>query len=205
MDSALTVNSKLREAIETGARAESNLCWTCGTCDSECPINLAANRLRPRQIVRLANLGLLEDLLCMPEIWYCLTCHHCVEVCPNGVQPAEVIRFIREESLRRQIVKVNMVQRYRQLLGRFQRVRWHATVRSINGGLDSVSEEHGSILQSNCRSPRYPQQHSPSGWSIFAMRPMSIYPCASRAVNAPIAVPYSMRDPSLTPRPQSVW
>lgn len=141
MAPTLEVRSELRKVVETGSRAESNLCWTCGTCDSECPVNIATNRLSPRKIVRLANFGLLDELLGMPEIWYCLTCQRCLEVCPNGVKPAEVIRFIREEALRRQVVKWDTLQSYRELFGRFQRVRWHAAVHCISGELDAVSEQ----------------------------------------------------------------
>ena len=141
MASTLNVKSELRKVIETGARAESNLCWTCGSCDSECPINVATSRLSPRRIVRLANFGLLDELLGLPDIWYCLTCQRCPDVCPNGVKPSEVIRFIREEALRRQTVKWDMLKGYRELFGRFQRVRWHATVRCIEGELDTVSEK----------------------------------------------------------------
>ncbi|MDH3558583.1 MAG: 4Fe-4S dicluster domain-containing protein, partial [Deltaproteobacteria bacterium] len=137
----LTPDSELRKVIETGTQAASNLCWACGTCDNECPINLASNRLSPRKIVRMANMGLLDELFSIPEIWYCLTCQRCLDVCPNGVKPAEVIRFIREESLRRQIVKWETLQDYEKLFGRFQRVRWHATVRCIQGELDTVTDE----------------------------------------------------------------
>ena len=144
MDPIVIPDSELRQVIETSSRAESNLCWTCGTCDSECPINLATNRLRPRKIVRLAYLGLMDELLELKDIWYCLTCQRCHRVCPNGVRPAEVIRFIREESLRRQLVDWDMVLRYKKLFGRFQRVRWHATVSCINGGLDGVSQKQWS-------------------------------------------------------------
>ena len=141
MEPIVIPDSELREVIESNSRAESNLCWTCGSCDSECPINLATNRLRPRKIVRLAYMGLLDELLEMPDSWYCLTCQRCYGVCPNGVRPAEVIRFIREESLRRQIVDWDMVQQYKKLFGRFQRVRWHAALRCMEGELDTVSEE----------------------------------------------------------------
>jgi heterodisulfide reductase subunit C len=89
----------------------------------------------------MANMGLLDELLSIPEIWYCLTCQRCLDVCPNGVKPAEVIRFLREESLRRQIVKWEALQDYEKLFGRFQRVRWHATVRCIQGELDAVTDE----------------------------------------------------------------
>jgi heterodisulfide reductase subunit C len=141
MDFLMTPDGKLRNIIETSAQAASNQCWACGTCDNECPINLATNRLSPRKIVRLANFGFLDELLTMPEIWYCLACQRCLEVCPNFVKPAEVIRFAREESLRRQIVKWDMLLHYKDLLGRLQRVRWHATVRCLDGGLNGVSEQ----------------------------------------------------------------
>lgn len=141
MDPTLTPNSALRKVIETEAKGASNRCWACGTCDNECPINLATNRLSPRKIVRLANYGLLDELLGEPAIWYCLTCYRCFEVCPNRVKPADLIQFIREESLRRQIVKWDVLLRYKKLFGRFQRVRWQAAFHCINGGLDFVSED----------------------------------------------------------------
>ncbi len=141
MDSILTPNSELREVIETSTRSASNLCWVCGSCDNECPVNLASNRLSPRKIVRMANMGLFDELLSIPEIWYCLTCQRCIDVCPNGVKPAEVIRFVREESLRRQIVRWETLQDYEKLFGRFQRVRWHATVLCIQEDLDTVTDE----------------------------------------------------------------
>jgi heterodisulfide reductase subunit C len=140
MEPILTPNNELRKVIEAEAKSTSNQCWACGTCDSECPINLATNRLSPRKIVRMANYGLLDELLGEPEIWYCLTCYRCFEVCPNQVKPAEVIQFIREEALRRQIVKWDTLLSYREILGRFQRVRWQAAHYCMNGGLDSVSE-----------------------------------------------------------------
>ncbi len=141
MNSSLTADRELRKLIETATQADSNLCWACGTCDNECPINIASNRLSPRKIVRMANYGLLDELLGDPQIWYCLTCYRCFDGCPNRVKPAEVIQFIREEALRRQIVKWDMVQSYKKLFGRFQRVRWHATVQCMDGELDGVSEQ----------------------------------------------------------------
>ena len=155
MNSSLTVNRELRTVIQSSTRAESKLCWACGTCDNECPINIASNRLSPRKIVRLANYGLLDELLAAPEIWYCLTCYRCFHGCPNGVKPAEVIQFIREESLRRHLVKWDMVQTYKKLFGRFQRVRWHATVRCMDGELDSVSDQQWyDWLETSVELPR---------------------------------------------------
>jgi heterodisulfide reductase subunit C len=68
--SVLTPDPKLRLHIEQAVRAESHMCWTCRSCANECPVNLATSRLQPIKIVWMANLGLLDELLRAPEIWY---------------------------------------------------------------------------------------------------------------------------------------
>ena len=132
---------KARKAIEKNTGAEMNLCWTCSTCDSECPIYRATGRLRPQKIVRMANLGFIEDLISLPEIWYCLTCRRCNRMCPNLVKPAEVIRFSREEAIRRKLFSWDTFLRYRDFFSRFQRVRWHAAEQCLNGEMELLSRD----------------------------------------------------------------
>ena len=57
-----------RSQIESRSHTTSFMCWTCGSCDFECPVNIATGRLRPQKLVRLATLGLVEELLEQPEI-----------------------------------------------------------------------------------------------------------------------------------------
>jgi heterodisulfide reductase subunit C len=83
MSNPLIPSLELRKLIESRAFALSSLCWTCGSCDLECPVNRATNRLRPQKLVRMANLGMLEELLGLPEIWYCLNCRRCMMTCPT--------------------------------------------------------------------------------------------------------------------------
>jgi heterodisulfide reductase subunit C len=126
-----------RSTIERSAQADVSVCWTCSTCDSECPIFRATGRLRPQKVVRMANLGFLEDLLSLPEIWYCLRCKRCNQVCPNLVKPAALIRFLRNDAIRRNLFSWEWFSRYRNLFLRFQRVRWHAAEQSLNGEITS--------------------------------------------------------------------
>jgi len=131
----------LRKTIESNAHAQANLCWTCSTCDSECPVYLATGRLRPQKIVRMANLGFLDDLLSLPEIWYCLTCKRCNYVCPNLVKPASIISFSRQEALRSNLLPWEVFLRYRDFFSRFQRVRWHTAEQCLKGDVESISHE----------------------------------------------------------------
>ena len=126
---ALSPDSKLRRHIEQAVHAESHMCWTCRSCATECPVNLATNRLQPVKIVWMANLGLFDELLHAPEIWYCQQCNRCNQICPMSVKPAGVIRYIRNEMVRRNLVSYNAVRRHHELYGRFQRARWHMVLR----------------------------------------------------------------------------
>ncbi|MBI5594054.1 MAG: 4Fe-4S dicluster domain-containing protein [Deltaproteobacteria bacterium] len=131
----------LRKVIESACRAQGSRCWTCGSCDLECPVNIATGRLRPQRIVRLANLGFIEDLLDSPEIWYCLTCRRCLQICPNQVKPCDVIDYARQEAVSRGIVSYSSMRRLQLLFARFQRVRWRAVEQCLNNNFDSPSRE----------------------------------------------------------------
>ena len=133
MPEIIAPDIELGKAIDVDAHAESCLCWTCSSCDLECPVNIATNRLRPQKIVRMANLGLLDELLHLPEIWYCLTCRRCDEVCPNIVKPATLIKYLRFEALRRLAVPYGTYLQYLALFSGFQRLRWHLAARCQSG------------------------------------------------------------------------
>ena len=131
--SALTPDPKLRRQIEQAAHAESHMCWTCRSCANECPVNRATSRLQPIKIVWMANLGLLEELLWAPEIWYCQQCNRCNQICPMKVKPADIITYIRNEVFQRKLVSYDTVKRHHELYGRFQRARWRMLSRCFHG------------------------------------------------------------------------
>jgi heterodisulfide reductase subunit C len=135
MEMISKLNSDLRQVIQKATLADSTMCWTCSSCDSECPVEIATNRLRPQRIVRFANLGLIDELIALPEIWYCLTCRRCNRVCPNLVKPETLIRYARAEAVRRGVVSLATVAAYFDLFRRFQRVRWHVASRCLHGNV----------------------------------------------------------------------
>jgi heterodisulfide reductase subunit C len=100
--SALTPDPELRRHIEEAVHAESHMCWTCRSCANECPVNLASGRLQPIKIAWMANLGLLDELLWAPEIWYCQQCNRCNQICPMKVKPdvpVESHHFFKESMV----------------------------------------------------------------------------------------------------------
>jgi heterodisulfide reductase subunit C len=70
-------------------------CFQCGTCTSDCPIARFSDAYRPRQIIRMAQIGLKEKVLSSDTLWLCASCFTCTDRCPQDVEVASVIRVLR--------------------------------------------------------------------------------------------------------------
>jgi heterodisulfide reductase subunit C len=70
-------------------------CFQCGTCTSDCPVARFSETYRPRQIIRMAQLGLRERVLNSDTLWLCAACFTCTDRCPQDVEVASVIRVLR--------------------------------------------------------------------------------------------------------------
>ena len=70
-------------------------CFQCGTCTSDCPIARFSDTYRPRQIIRMTQLGLRERVLHSDTLWLCAACFTCSDRCPQDVEVASVIRVLR--------------------------------------------------------------------------------------------------------------
>lgn len=70
-------------------------CFQCGTCTSDCPIARFSDTYRPRQIIRMAQLGLKDRVLNNDTLWLCASCFTCTDRCPQDVEVASVIRVLR--------------------------------------------------------------------------------------------------------------
>ena len=72
----------------------ADTCLTCGTCASACPI-AGVDGLDPRKIVRMAVLGLEDELKTSNWPWKCTMCAKCENACPAGVQIMALMRRLR--------------------------------------------------------------------------------------------------------------
>ncbi|MDM8515409.1 4Fe-4S dicluster domain-containing protein [Desulfobacterales bacterium HSG16] len=79
-------------------------CFACSTCSVECPVNEYFGKLDPRKIVQMAAFGMDAELLTAPEIWLCLNCKKCSNVCPQNVSPSRAIMFLQNRAIERKIV-----------------------------------------------------------------------------------------------------
>jgi len=79
-------------------------CFQCGTCTSDCPIARFSDTYRPRQIIRMAQLGLKDRVLSSDTLWLCAACFTCTDRCPQGVEVASVIRILRNAAVERGVI-----------------------------------------------------------------------------------------------------
>jgi dimethylglycine catabolism B len=74
--------------------AWGDVCVTCGSCASACPIS-GVDGLDPRKVVRMAVLGLEDDLLASQWPWKCTMCGKCERACPLNVEIVALIHRVR--------------------------------------------------------------------------------------------------------------
>lgn len=77
-------------------------CYQCGKCSAGCPMAPSMDIL-PNQIIRLAQLGLEEDIARSKAVWVCASCLTCTVRCPRGVDISAVMEALRLLTLRSKV------------------------------------------------------------------------------------------------------
>lgn len=104
----------IKQLEELGAD-ELKECIQCGKCGATCPMALAGLEFFIKRIVHAAMLGLKDVLLEDSSIWACQSCNRCVEICPMGVNPYEVIQALRRAAVKVESCPANTYEGLRNL------------------------------------------------------------------------------------------
>jgi heterodisulfide reductase subunit C len=178
-----------RKAINQAVRAEINLCYTCGSCAIECPVNRATNRLHPRALVWMANLGLTDELVSLPDIWFCLACRRCSHVCPMTVKPAMLLAHLRWEAVRRGVVPLSFPARWRELQGGLHEERYRAFSRLLQ------KEESGKGDGTAVDDPAIPLWKKASVFDGYRTNLTSCFACGECSSACPVCHDRKIFDP----------
>lgn len=76
-------------------------CFQCMKCTSGCTA-LKLLELKPNEIMKLVNLGFIDELPSSDIIWTCVTCLKCIERCPQKASPYHVIMALRNLAVEKE-------------------------------------------------------------------------------------------------------
>ena len=76
-----------------------NLCLTCGACSSGCPATGLEN-MDPRKFLRMAALGMDDEILSSEWAWCCTLCMRCIYVCPMKIDIPQLVFNVRKSRPR---------------------------------------------------------------------------------------------------------
>jgi len=77
-------------------------CFQCIKCTSGCTA-LKLLELKPHEIMKLVNLGFVDELPSSDIIWTCATCLKCVQRCPQKASPYHVIMALRNLAVEKEV------------------------------------------------------------------------------------------------------
>ncbi len=84
-----STGNPLREVTE-----KLDACMQCGTCTGSCASAFAMDRT-PRQLWRLVQLGLKDEIFKSATFWMCSSCYFCTLRCPRGLPLTEAMLALK--------------------------------------------------------------------------------------------------------------
>ncbi len=89
----------LRKKIEELSGQKISACFQCEKCTNGCPVTFAMDVV-PHRLMRMLQLGLLDEAFRSDTIWVCASCETCSTRCPNDIDIAHVMDTLRQLAQR---------------------------------------------------------------------------------------------------------
>jgi heterodisulfide reductase subunit C len=93
------LDSAFLEEVEGGSGVKVSACYQCRKCSNGCPVTFAMD-LYPDQVLRYIQLGFRQPVLESATIWVCAACETCTTRCPNEVDIAKAMDFLKQTLVR---------------------------------------------------------------------------------------------------------
>ena len=141
-------------------------CYQCQKCSAGCPVAFAMD-YKPNQVMQMVLLGMKERLLACKTIWVCASCYTCSTRCPNDIDIAGVMDWLRQTALREGVVPADK-----------EVPLFHAAL------LDSI-RSHGRVYELGMMA-RYKMKTGKFledfklGWKMFSRGKLKLFPAGVR-------------------------
>jgi heterodisulfide reductase subunit C2 len=161
LNQPLVPTFSLPDRLAQQAKISVSSCYQCKKCSAGCPLTFAMDLL-PDRVIRLAALGQMETLLSCRTIWVCASCVTCTTRCPNDIDIAGVMDWLKEEALRQgKAVDQPEVAAFQQF--------FLDSMRRAGGRLPEVALMRRFTLYKLRRRPDFNElwENAKLGWALF--------------------------------------
>ncbi len=111
------LNAKFRSEVTRHKEASGlNACFSCGTCTAGCSISEIFPEYSPKKVAKMVNLGMKQEVLSSPFIWYCTTCRNCERHCPQNVQFYNILTVLKNMAAKKGYAPYAWVEQTHQLM-----------------------------------------------------------------------------------------
>ncbi len=86
--------AKFRQQLYLESGVNERNCYQCGKCSGGCPAAFSMDYM-PREIIRMVQLGLIDEALSSHTIWLCSNCITCYTRCPRSVNLPQLMDALR--------------------------------------------------------------------------------------------------------------
>lgn len=83
-----------------GKTLDVSACFNCGNCTAVCPLAQDSTGF-PRRMIRMAQVGMEQELLASEDLWRCYACGECTQTCPREADPAQFMAAARSYAVSR--------------------------------------------------------------------------------------------------------
>ena len=85
-------------------------CAECGACVEDCPVARADPTYDPNALIRALAAGEMDSVLESPELWKCVECYTCAELCPNKYDQMTILRVAKNLAAARGLAPAGVAE-----------------------------------------------------------------------------------------------
>ena len=101
----------IRQELITVVEPNIYYCYQCGKCTAGCPLS-DIYEFQPNQVIRLIQLNKIDSILNANSVYLCASCEICSSRCPQEVDIAAVMNYLRIKSWRYNQFKVSGIANF---------------------------------------------------------------------------------------------
>ncbi len=143
-------------------------CIQCGTCSATCPTAYAMD-FSPRQLWRMVQLGLRDEVLNSSTFWLCTTCKACQVRCPRDIDLMDAMISLKEVAFGSDVNVPEGMKTFGDTIGanynisgddNVNRQIWSQNLQRIPLGVEPRRKQAEVLYFIGCVSSFYPRVYS---------------------------------------------